>query len=100
MPIEYVDPAYTSQGCSRCGGIGKREGKIFNCPRCGAVDHADVNAAFNIALYPSIDQFVVDRDATKGSTDTPGAAIVGDATNRRTPYALAWGVCQNSPQKT
>ncbi len=76
VPIEYVDPAYTSQGCSRCGGIGKREGKIFNCPRCGAVDHADVNAAFNIASYPSIDQFVVDRDTTKGSTDTPETAMV------------------------
>ncbi len=77
VPIEYVDPTYSSQRCSRCGGIGKREGKVFNCPRCGAVDHADVNAAFNIASYPSIDQFVVDRDATKGSTDTPGAAMVG-----------------------
>ncbi len=41
-----------------------------------------------------IDQFVVDRDVTKGSTDTPRAAMVGDATNHRTPYALAWGVCQ------
>ena len=76
VPIEYVDPAYTSQRCSRCGVIGKRIGKAFNCSKCGAVDHADVNASFNIASYPSIDQFVVDRDATKGSTDTPGAAIV------------------------
>ena len=76
VPIEYVDPAYTSQRCSRCGEIGKRIGKEFNCPKCGAVDHADVNAAFNIASYPSIDQFVVDRDATKGSTDTHRAAIV------------------------
>ena len=76
IPIEYVDPAYTSQRCSRCGCIGKRVGKGFNCVLCGAVDHADVNAAFNIASYPSIDRFVVDRDATKGSTDTPGAAIV------------------------
>jgi len=76
VPIEYVDPAYTSQRCSRCGKIGKRVGKIFNCPQCGAVEHADVNAAFNIASYPCINQFVVDRDATKGNTDTPKAAIV------------------------
>ncbi len=51
-------------------------GKAFNCSNCGAVDHADVNAAFNISSYPSIDRFVVDRDATKGNTDTPRAAIV------------------------
>ena len=76
VPIEYVDPAYTSQRCSKCGVIGKRIGKAFNCSKCGAVDHADVNAAFNIASYPSIDQFAVDRDATKGNTDIPGAAIV------------------------
>ena len=85
VPIEYVDPAYTSQRCSRCGEIGKRVGKAFNCSKCGAVDHADVNAAFNIASYPCIDQFVVDRDATKGSTDTRKSGNSVDATNRRTP---------------
>jgi len=46
--IEYVEPAFTSQTCARCGVLGVRRGDVFSCTTCGQV-HADVNAAVNIA---------------------------------------------------
>ncbi|WP_231995759.1 transposase [Mycobacterium sp. 852002-51163_SCH5372311] len=47
-----VDPAYTSQTCSACGWVDKRNRRSqaeFECGRCGFVGHADHNAAIVIA---------------------------------------------------
>jgi putative transposase len=52
LPFVEVDPAYTSQTCSACGCVDKRNRRSqskFECGRCGFVGHADHNAAINIA---------------------------------------------------
>jgi putative transposase len=49
IPVIYVNPAYTSKRCSRCGQFGRRSRKHSECPHCGYMANADVNAAFNIA---------------------------------------------------
>lgn len=48
VPVYFVNPAYTSQVCSRCGSINKPNGKNYKCS-CSHFDHRDSNAAFNIS---------------------------------------------------
>ena len=68
VDVVYIDPHYTSKKCSICGQIGNRNGKSFKCS-CGHVDHADVNAAFNIG------QSIKERDLMEGNTDIPKMAL-------------------------
>jgi putative transposase len=63
IPVIYINPEYTSKRCSRCGSFGRRMRKRFECPHCGFVAHADVNAAFNIATT-SMWNAVTDRIST------------------------------------
>lgn len=45
-----VNPAYTSQTCSKCGFVDKnsRKGETFLCIKCGMKMDADTNASINI----------------------------------------------------
>ena len=48
IDVLYVNPAYTSQTCSSCLELGKRERHLFTCT-CGFRAHADCNASRNLA---------------------------------------------------
>jgi len=51
--VVYVDPAYTSQACSRCGHTAKSNRPsqtVFRCGTCGFQANADHNAALNILV--------------------------------------------------
>lgn len=100
VEVVYIDPYATSKKCSRCGHTGNRHSKRFECPHCGHVDHADANAAFNIALTPKGNgQFSAERDAGKGRTDTPQKILARTSFSKReareqaSPH-FAWEVCQ------
>jgi putative transposase len=56
VELMFVNPAYTSQRCSKCGNInkknrpkGKDKAAKFECTVCGYKDHADKNAARNLS---------------------------------------------------
>jgi putative transposase len=64
MPVSFVDPAYTSQRCSACGAVDKKSRRNqaeYQCTSCGFVEHADVNAAINIASRAAGDWAAVNQ---------------------------------------
>jgi IS605 OrfB family transposase len=50
IKVEYINPKYTSQGCSKCTKVKKsnRKANLYSC-ECGNHIHADLNASRNIA---------------------------------------------------
>ena len=52
IKVRYVNPAYTSQTCSKCGHVDRENRKTqaqFECVKCGFKLNADHNASINIA---------------------------------------------------
>ena len=51
VPVLFVNPAYTSQMCSKCGHT-EEDNRLsqseFCCISCGYKENADINAAINI----------------------------------------------------
>lgn len=52
VQVNKVSPTYTSQRCSECGWVCKRnrKSKGFRCVKCGFVSDADLNASINLSL--------------------------------------------------
>ena len=71
--VATVNPAYTSQDCSRCGQRNTANGKKYVCEHCGHTDHRDANAAFNIAKR-GVESISV--DGTQDSVSLSGAVLV------------------------
>ena len=79
--VVKVDPAYTSQTCSRCGHAGKvnrPSQAVFACQACGWALNADHNAAINILVRAGLPSVPVPARGT-------GAAARGGAIPLGTP---------------
>lgn len=74
--VIFINPAYTSLRCSRCGQIhqenrdGKHNQAKFECQICGTKANADENAAKNIAL-PNIEQLIEEELISKKMIEKP-----------------------------
>ena len=48
IPVVYIDPYNTSQTCSKCGELNKREKHTYKCKSCGFECNSDYNAGRNL----------------------------------------------------
>lgn len=80
-----VNPAYTSQTCSQCGHVDRKNREsqaVFVCKKCSYTANADVNAAKNI-LKRGLDTLRVTSENLWGADGTPveqGYKTIGNAT--------------------
>jgi IS605 OrfB family transposase len=68
VPLVIVNPKYTSQECNVCGYTHKENRKSqseFLCKQCGHYEHADVNAAKNIAKRAALSIGLLSSDSDK-----------------------------------
>jgi IS605 OrfB family transposase len=65
IDVKFVSPKYTSRMCFRCKNVdaASRNGKKYKCVKCDYENHADINAAKNIASKPPLRS----RDLTEES---------------------------------
>lgn len=90
IPIEFVNPRYTSQTCHACGHIGRRGSQAeFTCtnPECWVSEYqADINAAANIA--GRVDPWGESVSWKSDRDDSPrDGSTLDSATARREPSA-------------
>ena len=82
--LRKVNPAYTSQRCSRCGHVDKSNRPsqaVFACGACGFRANADHNAAINILVRAGLPCVPVSARGT-GAAARRGALPWGSPTTR------------------
>jgi IS605 OrfB family transposase len=65
IKVKYINPAYTSQTCSKCGHISKENRKSqseFVCTECGNKLNADYNASINIARNKDFSKSAIEEN--------------------------------------
>lgn len=80
--LAFTDARYTSQKCSKCGHTSRKNRPsrdVFRCEKCAHTEHADINAARNIAANWATSQH-------NGSPPVPvNAPYVTDAKDAQSP---------------
>ncbi len=78
IEVVYINPAYTSQQCSDCGFISRknRNRANFTCIRCGFNLNSDLNASRNIESKYFDDEYVMYELALKAKGFLSGAPII------------------------
>jgi IS605 OrfB family transposase len=78
IEIVYVDPAYTSQRCNKCGNISpkNRNGPDFLCKNCGFNLNSDLNAARNVEVKYFDDTYILNKLAQKAIGFLRGAPVI------------------------
>ena len=78
IEVVYINPAYTSQRCSDCGFIAKknRNRSNFVCIRCGFSLNSDLNASRNIENKYFNDEYVMYELALKAKGFLSGAPVI------------------------
>lgn len=69
IKVVFVNPAYTSQVCSKCNCLGSRHKHLFKCSNCESYQHSDRNAAINLLR---LGEFVISSTA---SVNMPMVAV-------------------------
>jgi len=92
--VDTVNPAYTSQMCSRtdCNCVSKRnrDGKDFECVECGYAVDADYNAARNIGLRYLEKQHPASHTRSSGWATSQLALMSGTLTPAGTFVGRDW----------
>ena len=69
IKVQYINPQYTSQRCSKCGFIhpdNRPDQPTFKCQACGFEANADYNASQNISIK-DIDKIIAESTKSKKS---------------------------------